>query len=800
MLLLMAAVAGHGQTVGSFSQLTVKDVLRIPPPVDTPATGKVGAMVWKKTTGQLYVRNSAGTAWVLINGSGSGGDIYTTNGTLTGSRTIAGANNSITFNGLESFNVVASDAVSLGSPSYVAITTPSTSVSGRFAIGSMPLTTDTNMIAVVWDSVSNRLSRRKISGGGGGGSYAASNGLSLSGSDFKIGGSLSENTNIGGEDAHDFMFNNLVNFKVVNSKSFITELADSFVVVSPLTRFRRELGDNSSIQEWTTNSVNSSVSDISTGRVTTINQNANTYSIDAFDPLAVSGEPNTTFTTSYGNFDFYNGKISMEGDVGITGQVLTSRGTSGTPIWSTITSGDSSIHKYNLTLTGSRVLNGNRNNLYLGTGVDSFGAVNQLRGYTNYGFHFADYYQGSRISTTSDANKLHIQAGKALSFGFMDSALSTIPALRSDTGVYAMVIDKNTGKWGTRFVSSVGSSVDTLNRNGGVKSIFRATQDSIALAAAIGAKEPTITAGTTAQYWRGDKTWQTLPVQDTTTNNTGLVTDFQRDTATAARLSAIAGKVGLSGNETVAGNKTLTGQTQMNGLLYMVSNIGLATTAYNINLSGGYGNNHFGFLNAFAPKINLENSQASYFAINNSTSGVVALVDRFGSMGLGASSINASAALDVSSTTKGALFPRMTTAQRIGIGTPATGLMVYDLTLSRQFNYNGTSWRPVQVGGQVALTDGATITWNALNGARAYVTLGGNRTLTITNAIDGDYGELLVTQDATGSRTLSTDCLRPDGGSALALSTGANKVDLIAWRRINGNFYFNVVAKDFVCP
>ena len=29
---------------------------------------------------------------------------------------------------------------------------------------------------------------------------------------------------------------------------------------------------------------------------------------------------------------------------------------------------------------------------------------------------------------------------------------------------------------------------------------------------ALNAKEPTITAGTTAQYWRGDKTWQTLPV------------------------------------------------------------------------------------------------------------------------------------------------------------------------------------------------------------------------------------------------------------------------------------------------
>jgi hypothetical protein len=32
------------------------------------------------------------------------------------------------------------------------------------------------------------------------------------------------------------------------------------------------------------------------------------------------------------------------------------------------------------------------------------------------------------------------------------------------------------------------------------------------VAASIGTKEPIITAGTTSQYWRGDKTWQTLPV------------------------------------------------------------------------------------------------------------------------------------------------------------------------------------------------------------------------------------------------------------------------------------------------
>lgn len=40
---------------------------------------------------------------------------------------------------------------------------------------------------------------------------------------------------------------------------------------------------------------------------------------------------------------------------------------------------------------------------------------------------------------------------------------------------------------------------------------------------------------------------------------------------------------------------------------------------------------------------------------------------------------NASSMLDVSSTSKGMLMPRMTTAQRKAIATPAQGLLVYDL-------------------------------------------------------------------------------------------------------------------------
>jgi hypothetical protein len=56
-----------------------------------------------------------------------------------------------------------------------------------------------------------------------------------------------------------------------------------------------------------------------------------------------------------------------------------------------------------------------------------------------------------------------------------------------------------------------------------------------------------------------------------------------------------------------------------------------------------------------------------------------------------------SAQLQVNSTTKGFLPPRMTTTQKNAISSPATGLVVYDTTLSGIALYNGTNWQNVLV-------------------------------------------------------------------------------------------------------
>lgn len=53
----------------------------------------------------------------------------------------------------------------------------------------------------------------------------------------------------------------------------------------------------------------------------------------------------------------------------------------------------------------------------------------------------------------------------------------------------------------------------------------------------------------------------------------------------------------------------------------------------------------------------------------------------------------ASSLFEVKSTVKGALLPRMTTAQRDAIATPATGLEIYNTTTNRKEVYNGTFWQ-----------------------------------------------------------------------------------------------------------
>jgi hypothetical protein len=63
-----------------------------------------------------------------------------------------------------------------------------------------------------------------------------------------------------------------------------------------------------------------------------------------------------------------------------------------------------------------------------------------------------------------------------------------------------------------------------------------------------------------------------------------------------------------------------------------------------------------------------------------------------GRLGIGTTSMDASAQLQADSTTRGFLPPRMTTTQKNAIATPAAGLVVYDNTTNKLCCYNGSTW------------------------------------------------------------------------------------------------------------
>jgi hypothetical protein len=62
------------------------------------------------------------------------------------------------------------------------------------------------------------------------------------------------------------------------------------------------------------------------------------------------------------------------------------------------------------------------------------------------------------------------------------------------------------------------------------------------------------------------------------------------------------------------------------------------------------------------------------------------------SIGNGANAANASSILDLTSTTKGLLLPRMTTTQVNAIVTPANGLLVYNTTIDHFCGYQAGAW------------------------------------------------------------------------------------------------------------
>ncbi len=115
------------------------------------------------------------------------------------------------------------------------------------------------------------------------------------------------------------------------------------------------------------------------------------------------------------------------------------------------------------------------------------------------------------------------------------------------------------------------------------------------------------------------------------------------------------------------------------------------------------------------------------------------------------SSPDGSAMLDVKSTTKGMLVPRMTTTQQTAISIPATGLLVFDKTTGGFWFYNGTIWEDLSLGdnlGNHTATQTLDLNGNNISAADSIFTatldVTGNLYLPQTTAAGSGTGLVMV--------------------------------------------------------
>jgi hypothetical protein len=95
----------------------------------------------------------------------------------------------------------------------------------------------------------------------------------------------------------------------------------------------------------------------------------------------------------------------------------------------------------------------------------------------------------------------------------------------------------------------------------------------------------------------------------------------------------------------------------------------------------------------------------------------------------------------------------------------------------------------------VEASDGATITFNLSSGNKQRVVLGGNRALALSNVTAGKVFLLRLTQDGTGTRTVTWfNTIKWAGGTPPTLTTTINKADVLGFIQTDTDAYDGFVV------
>jgi hypothetical protein len=159
--------------------------------------------------------------------------------------------------------------------------------------------------------------------------------------------------------------------------------------------------------------------------------------------------------------------------------------------------------------------------------------------------------------------------------------------------------------------------------------------------------------------------------------------------------------------------------------------------------------------------VNAATSQTQdLFQFRSNVSTILSGFTANGNLFIGSTSLNASAALEVTSTARGFLPPRMTSTQRGSISSPAVGLLVYQTDGTEgTYEYTSGGWRIINAaagGGSGTVTSVSVVSANGFAGSVATATTTPAITLstTITGILKGNG-------TAISAATAGTDYLTP---------------------------------------
>jgi len=179
-------------------------------------------------------------------------------------------------------------------------------------------------------------------------------------------------------------------------------------------------------------------------------------------------------------------------------------------------------------------------------------------------------------------------------------------------------------------------------------------------------------------------------------------------------------------------------------------------------------------------------------AIRTATDGVnLANIQTFlenGTIGFGTDTPSANALIDITSTTKGFLPPRMTNTQRAAI-TATKGLIVVNTTNNAIAYNDGTNWGYLSGATQTVAGAGGTVNIAFPSGNIALITLTASTTYTFSAHVVGTY-IIQVTQGGAGSYLITwPGTLLWSGGTAPTLTTTVGKTDIVTIVHDGTNFY-----------